>query len=113
MITVYHNTRCSKSRSACQLLTDGDTEFHIIEYLKTPLSESDISALLKKLQIPAEALVRKQEELYKAQFKDKKYSEKEWISILAKHPVLIERPIVVKGDKALIARPPELALTLL
>jgi arsenate reductase len=107
MIYIYHNNRCSKSREACQLLTNKGVEFETIDYLKKPPSEKELIDLLKKLALPAEEIVRKGESLYKDQFANKKMSEKQWVKILVKHPILIERPIIVKGSKAIIGRPTE------
>ncbi|OJV27243.1 MAG: arsenate reductase (glutaredoxin) [Bacteroidetes bacterium 37-13] len=105
--TVYHNPRCSKSREAVAFLQEQNAEIEIIEYLKDSPTESEIKALLQKLNIPAIDLVRKGEELFKTNYKDKTLSEKEWIKILAENPILIERPVIVKGNKAVIARPTE------
>ncbi len=112
-VRLYHNTRCSKSREACSILQEKNIAFETIEYLKTPPTEKEIKNLLKMLGIKAEELVRKSETLYKEKYKDKKISETKWIKILAKNPVLIERPIIVKGNKAIIGRPPEKVLELI
>ena len=82
----------------------------MIEYLLTPPTETELKELLIKLDMKAEQLVRKKEKIYKENFSDRAYSEKEWLKILIEHPILIERPIIVKGDKAIIARPPERVL---
>jgi arsenate reductase (glutaredoxin) len=107
MVKIYHNARCSKSRGACDILSGSGVEAEVIEYLKTPLTESEIADLLTKLNMKASDLVRKNEVIYKSEYAGKYYSEDEWISILARNPILIERPIIVKGDKAVIGRPPE------
>ncbi len=112
-ITVYHNTRCSKSREACSILQEENIPFETIEYLKTPPTEKEIISLLKMLGMKAEEIVRKGEPLYKEKFAGKKLTEAQWIKTLAKNPILIERPIVVKGNKAVIGRPPEKVLELL
>ena len=79
----------------------------IVEYLKETPSEDQLKELLQKLGMEAEALVRKSEAIYKEQYKGKTMSEDEWIAAMVEHPKLIERPIVVKGDKAVLGRPPE------
>lgn len=83
------------------------SELKIIDYLKTPPDEKELKAVLKKLGISAWELVRKGETIYKENYKDKELSEAEWIKVMVKNPILIERPIVVHGDKAIIGRPPE------
>ncbi len=106
-ITIYHNNRCSKSREAMCILDEIKTKANVIEYLITPPTEEDLKSLLKKLGMEAHELVRKNETIYKEKFEGKKMSEEQWIKTLVKHPILIQRPIVVKGNKAIIARPPE------
>jgi arsenate reductase (glutaredoxin) len=113
MLKVYHNTRCSKSREACSILQEENIPFETIEYLKTPPTQSEIKGILKMLGMKAEDIVRKGEPLYKEKYKDKKLSETQWIKTLSENPILIERPIVVKGNKAMIGRPPEKVLDLL
>lgn len=113
MLKIYHNNRCSKSRDACSLLEKEGLEAEVIEYLKTPPTQKEIKDLLKKLGIKAEDLVRKGEPLYKEKFKNKKLTETQWIKVLSENPILIERPIIVNGNKAVIARPPEKMLELL
>ena len=112
-LRVYHNARCSKSRSACQLLEERGIAFEGVEYLKTPPSRDELAAVLAKLGMQAEEIVRKGEDVYKAEFEGRKLSEAEWLDALVAHPVLIERPIVVCGDRAVIGRPPEKVLELL
>ena len=102
---IYHNNRCSKSRDSFNLLTEKGIDFKTIEYLKTPLNKKEIEALLKKLAIPAKDLIRKGEADFKANFKGKELTEAQWIDAMVTYPKLIERPIVVKGDKAVIGRP--------
>jgi arsenate reductase (glutaredoxin) len=106
MIKIYHNPRCSKSRETLVLLKEGKEKLEIVEYLKTPPTESELKKIISKLDISAEDLVRKGDELYKQKYKDKKISNDQWIKILSENPSLIERPIVVKGDQAVIGRPP-------
>jgi len=110
---VYHNPRCTKSRQACALLSEKGLDFETIEYLKDPLSAKDLRALLKKLRMPASGLIRKTEAIYKEEFKGKELSEAAWIEAMIAYPKLIERPIVVKGNKAVIGRPTEKVLELL
>jgi len=110
---IYHNSRCSKSRDSFNLLTEKGVDFETIEYLKTPLSKAELQDLLKKLNLKAEALIRKGEAVYKDNFKGKELTEQQWIDAMIKYPKLIERPIVVKGDKAVIGRPIENVIELL
>jgi arsenate reductase len=107
MITIYHNNRCTKSRCALELLEKKGKNFQVVEYLKTPPSEKEIKEILKKLGMKAEDIIRKKEPLFIEKFAKKKFTEDQWIKVLAKNPILIERPIIVKGNKAVIGRPPE------
>lgn len=112
-ITVFHNSRCSKSRCALDFLNDKGVEFEIVEYLKDVPTKTDLKALIGKLGIHPEDLVRKGEEEYKENFKGKTLTDDQWIDAMLKFPKLIERPIVIKGNKAIIARPTEKILDLL
>ncbi len=108
MLKIYHNPRCSKSRQTLQLIKDADTEVEIVEYLQTPPTEEEIRDLVTGLNLPIEYLIRKNEEVYKTEFKGKEYSDDEWIKILAKNPKLLERPIVVNEEgEVILGRPPE------
>lgn len=110
---IYHNPRCSTSRTSLELLEKNKCEFEIREYLQVPPSKKELKDLLAKLGIKAIDLVRKKEALYIENYKGKELSNTAWIEILSKNPVLIERPIVIDGDKAVIGRPPELVLDLI
>lgn len=110
---IYHNSRCSKSRDSYNLLKERGFDFETVEYLKTPLTREELKELLTKLDIPAKDLIRKGESAYKENFKGKELSEEEWIEAMLQYPKLIERPIVVKGNKAVIGRPIENVINLL
>lgn len=112
-LKIYHNPRCSKSRNSFNLLTEKGLEFETVEYLKTPLTKSELTILLKQLEIPAKDLIRKGEKDFKEHFKGKELSEEEWINAMLTYPKLIERPIVVKGNKAVIGRPIENVIDLI
>jgi arsenate reductase (glutaredoxin) len=107
MITIYHNPRCSKSREGLELLEKTGKEYSVVKYLDTPLTKIEIKDLLQKLGIKPIELVRHKEDIWKEHFADKKLNNTQIISALAKYPQLIERPIIVNGDKAIIARPAE------
>ena len=114
MITIYHNPRCSKSRQTLALIEQAGVKPTVVLYLEEPLSSDDIALLLTKLDINASELVRKQEDEYKqAQLHLSTPSEQELLIAMSQYPKLIERPIVVKGEKAIIGRPPENVLSLL
>jgi len=104
---IYHNTRCSKSRCGLQILEDSGQKFEIINYLKNPLSEKEIKNILKMLDFTPIQLVRKNEAIWKENYKNKALTDSEIIKAMAQHPKLIERPIVIKGNKAVIGRPSE------
>ena len=107
MITIYHNGRCSKSRGALEILQEEGIPHTVRWYLAEPLSTDELKTLLQKLGMSASGLVRRNEAYFKEHLKSKDFSEAEWLEILTTRSELIERPIVVNGDKAVIARPPE------
>ncbi|MBL4754575.1 MAG: arsenate reductase (glutaredoxin) [Flavobacteriales bacterium] len=104
---IYHNPRCGKSRATLELINKSGVDVEVIEYLKETPSANDLSVLLSKLGMKPEEILRKGEKLYKEEFKGKKLSDHAWIKAMVENPILIERPIVVKGNKAVIGRPPE------
>ena len=104
---IYHNPRCTKSRETLKIITDSGANVEIIEYLKTSPTEKELTSLIDKLGIPASTLIRKNENIFKEKFKGKTLKDSEWITAMVKYPKLIERPIVVKGDKAILGRPPK------
>jgi arsenate reductase (glutaredoxin) len=105
--TIYHNPKCTKSRATLALLQEHEIEPKVIEYLKTPPTTAELKAIVAKLGIAPEQLVRKGEDVYKANYAGKKLTEAQWIEAMVSHPILIERPIVVSGSRAVIGRPPE------
>ena len=111
-ITLYHNPRCSKSRSALALLQEKGIEPQVVEYLKTPPTRAELAGIVKKLGVKPESIVRTSEDVYKEQFKGKAMTDAQWLDALAANPILIERPIAVKGDRAELGRPPENVLKL-
>ncbi|MBB5209864.1 arsenate reductase (glutaredoxin) [Microbulbifer hydrolyticus] len=114
MWTIYHNPRCSKSRQTLQLLQENNIEPEVVLYLETPPDTAILTALLKKLGIGARDLLRKGEDAYKElNLKDPTLGDDALIQAMVTHPKLIERPIVVNGEKAVLGRPPENVLELL
>ncbi|MFV3387722.1 arsenate reductase (glutaredoxin) [Pseudomonas sp. NY15364] len=113
-LTLYHNPRCSKSRAALELLQALGLQPHVVRYLETPPSASELKSLLGKLGISARDLLRSGEDEYKTLgLSDASLSEAQLIEAMVTHPKLIERPILIAGDKAVIGRPPEKVLELL
>ncbi|WP_313189115.1 arsenate reductase (glutaredoxin) [Sphingobacterium sp.] len=113
MIKIYHNNMCSKSRATLRLLQEGREEIEVQEYLKQVPSKAELKEILKMLQMKPLDLIRKNEVIFKENYKDKNLSDEEWIDIMLANPVLIERPIVVKDGKAAIGRPIEKIIELL
>lgn len=107
MIKIYHNPKCSKSREGLCMLQDLGSQVEIINYMKQPLSFNDIEELLKLLNIAPIDLVRTKETIWKEQFKDQNLTNNQIIQAMVDFPQLIERPIVVNNNKAVIARPTE------
>ncbi|ARQ73775.1 arsenate reductase (glutaredoxin) [Pseudomonas fragi] len=113
-LTLYHNPRCSKSRGALELLEARGLTPTVVRYLETPLSAAQLRDLLARLNLSARQLLRSGEDEYKAlNLGDSSLSEAQLIDAMATHPKLIERPILVAGDKAVIGRPPEKILEIL
>ena len=110
---IYHNPRCRKSREGLAILQDAKIEPEIIDYIKNPISFEELADILRKLDIPAIDLVRKNEAIWKEQFKGKTLSDKDIIRAMVKYPKLIERPIIINEKKAVIGRPPTLVLDIL
>lgn len=106
MITIYHNTRCRKSREGLEIVQESGRDYKVREYLKDPLTEEELSKLLHKLNFSPIQLVRKTEKIWKENYKDRDLSEEELVSIMVKHPKLIERPIVETEKQAVVGRPP-------
>lgn len=105
-VTIYHNPRCNTSRKTLALLRDKGIEPTVIEYLKTPYTAAQLKTLLGQLKLPAKAIVRKKEAA-EAGVDPNKLSEDQLIAAMAKHPIIVERPIVVSGGEAALGRPPE------
>ncbi len=112
-VTIYHNPRCSKSRTTLALLEENGVTPDIVLYLETQPGVAEIGSLLQKLGITARQLVRRGEDAYKECGLGPASSEDEVLAAMAAHPKLIERPIVVRGDKAVLGRPPENVLELI
>lgn len=109
---IYHNPRCSKSRQCLAILEEQTKDFEIIKYLDTPLSKEELLEIIELLQIKPIDLVRKQEAIWKENFKGKTLSDTEIVEAMVANPKLIERPIAIKDGKAIIGRPPENVLDL-
>ncbi len=109
----FHNPRCQKSREGLQLLEEKGLQPEVVLYMTEPLSPMDLEDILAKLDIDAEDLIRSKESVWKEEFKDKELSEDELVLAMIEYPQLMERPILVNGDKAAIGRPPENLLEIL
>ena len=113
-VTIYHNPKCTKSRQTLELLRSRDIEPVIVEYLKDPPDRTTLKKILRMLKMQPRDLMRKQEDIYKKSGLDRKnLSDDALVSAMIKHPILIERPIVLANGKAAIGRPPENVLEIL
>jgi arsenate reductase len=113
-VTIYHNPRCTKSRLTLALLQEKGLTPKIVEYLKTPPTEAELAAILKKLGLTPRQLMRQQEEAYGTlNLSDPGKSDQSLIRAMVENPILIERPIVVANGKAALGRPPEAVLAIL
>lgn len=107
MIQIYHNSRCTKSRECLAFLEESGQEYEVIKYLEDVPSFEELKAIIKKLDIKPIELVRRKEKIWVENFKNRTMSDDEVIQTMISNPILIERPIVINGDKAIIARPLE------
>lgn len=112
-VTIYHNTRCSKSREALGILEDNNCEIEVVEYLKNTPNKKELKDLLIKLDLKPLDIVRTNESIFEKKFKGKKFTDAEWIQIIIENPVLLQRPIIIDGYKAIIGRPVERVVELL
>jgi len=110
---IYHNPRCSKSRQGLAILETSNFNFETINYLKTPVSTAELEEIIKLLGITPIDLVRKNEAIWKENFKGKSLTDEQIIKAMIENPKLIERPIVINNGKAVIGRPPEIIKTIL
>ena len=104
---IYHNPRCSKSRTGLKHLQEKGVEPEIIDYLKNPLSANELKELFNMLGKSPKEMIRTHEDLYKKEYKGKEFSDDEWIKIIAENPRLLHRPIIVKGNEAVWGQPVE------
>lgn len=107
MIKVYHNPQCSKSRESLKYLDEHNKEYEVINYMKNPISVSELKLVIEKLGIKPIELVRQKETIWKENYKGKELSDEEIVTAMIENPRLIERPIIVTATKAVIARPTE------
>lgn len=107
MLQIYHNSRCTKSRECLAFLEKNRQEYEVIKYLEVIPSFSELEAIIKKLRIKPIELIRQKEKIWTENFKGKILSDREIIQAMISYPILMERPIVINGEKAVIARPIE------
>lgn len=108
MIKIFHNNRCRKSREGLAILESSGKDFEIVNYLENIPTKSELQDILHLLDISPMKLIRKNEAVWKENYKGKTLSDNELIEAMIKNPKLIERPIVINGKKATVGRPPEL-----
>ncbi|MGB0897593.1 MAG: arsenate reductase (glutaredoxin) [Flavobacteriaceae bacterium] len=113
MIKIYHNNRCSKSRCALEILEKSGNEFQIIKYLENTPTKKELLEVIKLLGITPLELIRKNEAIWKENFKGKSLTNEALVDAMLQFPKLIERPIVIHNNKAVICRPPEKILEIL
>ncbi len=113
-IRIYHNPRCSKSRQALALLQERGVEPDVVRYLENPLTAEALQTLLQQLDMGPRELLRTGEKIYKElNLREEGLSEQALINAIAEHPILMERPVLVSGNRAVIGRPPERVLELI
>jgi arsenate reductase len=102
---IYHNPRCTKSREALKYLEEKGVEVEVIQYLKEVPTEKELEDLLMKLNLKPIQIIRRGEKIFKEKFRGAAFNDHEWIKIMVEYPKLIERPIIVKGNRAILGRP--------
>ena len=107
MITIYHNARCRKSREGLEIVKQSEKDYVVRQYLKEPLTEEELRELVKKLNIAPLELVRTEEKIWKQEYRNKDLDDEELIRVMTEHPKLIQRPIVVRDNEAVVGRPAE------
>lgn len=110
---MYHKPNCSTSLETLKMLKEHGVKPQLRLYLEEPPTPVELDELLKKLGKKVQSIIRTKEPLYKDNYEGRKLTKKEWLNILSENPILIERPILIKGDKAILGRPPEKVLELL
>lgn len=110
---IYHNPRCGKSRETLKLLNERGENVQVVEYLKYCPSFEELKAIISKIGVKPSEIIRKGEKVFKEQYKGQDLTDDEWIQAMIDNPILIERPIVVKGSKAAVGRPAENVLGIL
>jgi arsenate reductase (glutaredoxin) len=113
MIVIYHNPRCSKSRECLSYMETSKHDFSTVKYMDEALSVEKLKKILKLLKFTPIELVRKNEAIWKDTYKGKNLSDEEIINAMIEHPKLMQRPIVINGDKAVVGRPPERVIDIL
>ena len=113
MIKIYHNNRCSKSRQGLQILEETGKKFEVIKYLENVPTAQELKNIINLLGISPMELIRKNETIWKENYKNKTLSDNELIEAMVNNPKLIERPIIINGNKAVIGRPPEKIIDIL
>lgn len=106
-VSIYFNSRCKKCQSVMEILKKKQIEAKVVNYLEGTVTEQELKHVIKLLGISAEQLVRKNESVYKENFSGKNLTEEQWVKAMLEHPILIQRPIIIKGKKAVIGRPAE------
>ncbi|MEP5338663.1 MAG: arsenate reductase (glutaredoxin) [Algibacter sp.] len=113
MIKIFHNNRCSKSRCGIEVLENSGKPYEIVKYLENTPSFDELKDIISILNIKPIGLVRKNEAIWKSDYKGKELSDTDIINAMIENPKLIERPIIINGNKAVIGRPPELILDII
>ncbi len=108
IMKIYHNPRCAKSRAGLQYMEENGFSTEIVNYIKEGISEKEIRHIMQLTGMSASELVRTQDKIYRAEYKDKELTDDEWVKVLSEKPQLLKRPIVVNGKKAILAQPADL-----
>lgn len=112
-ITIYYNPRCGKCRDAAAIVSELGYSTELVRYLDAPPGKEELRSILKKLNMKPLELIRTKEAIFKEKFAGLDLTDEEWLNAMIRHPILIERPIIIRGDKAVVARPAERAREIL
>jgi len=107
MVTIYHNPRCAKSRAGLAYLTNHGIDYQLVDYLKQGITPAQVAEFSRLTGLAVTDLIRKNEDLFKSEYKGKQITDEQWCQIIAEHPKLLQRPLIINQNKGILAQPPD------